>query len=415
MSAPIRPSAFGLRNSVMSGPVNWLSQVAAVSKFGLLSLPQRRGSVGAAVFGIAGVVAVLVGVLSMGVGFQRAMTASGSPDAAIVLRSGADSEMVSGFLRESTRIIADAPGVVRSDDGPLASAELFVIIDLPKRSSGTDANVPMRGVEHAALKVRDKLHLVEGRMFEWGQNEVIVGVGAAREFVGLELGGKLRVGRRDWPIVGIFSANGGTADSEIWTDASVLQAAYKRGDTFQSVYVKLVSPGAFQEFKDGLTTDPRLNVKVLRQTDYYAEQSTAVTKLITTLGYLIAALMAVGAVFGALNTMYSSVSARTREIATLRALGFGSGAVVVSVMIESLALALFGGVVGAVLAYVTFNGLHTSTMNWNSFSQVTFAFAVTPELLGQGIVWAVLIGLIGGLFPALRGARLPIAAALREL
>jgi len=399
----------------MARPVNWLSQVSAVSKFGLLSIPQRRGSVAAAVFGIAGVVGVLVGVLSMGAGFRKALIASGSPDAAIVLRSGADSEMVSGFLRESTRFIADAPGVARSDDGPLASAELFVIINLPKRSTGTDANVPMRGVERAALKVRDKLKLQQGRMFEWGQNEVIVGVGAANEFAGLELGGKLRVGRREWPIVGIFSAGGSTAESEIWTDATALQGAYNRGDTFQSVYVKLVSPGAFPEFKDSLTTDPRLSVKVLRQLDYYAEQSTAVNRLINTLGYLIAALMAIGAVFGALNTMYSSVSARTREIATLRALGFGSGAVVVSVMIESLALALIGGVVGAVMAYVTFNGLRTSTMNWNSFSQVTFAFAVTPDLLVQGIVWAVIIGLIGGLFPALRGARLPIAAALREL
>ena len=381
----------------------------------MLSIPQRRGSVAAPIYGIAGVVAVLVGVLSMGVGFQQALTASGSPDAAIILRSGADSEMVSGFQRESTRIIADAPGVARTAEGPLASAELFVIINLPKRSTSTDANVPMRGVERPAFKVRDQLKLVAGRMFEWGRNEVIVGVGATSEFAGLELGGKLRVGRREWPIVGIFSAGGGTAESEIWTDASVLQAAYQRGDTFQSVYVKLVLPSAFQEFKDGLTTDPRLNVKVLRQAEYYAQQSTAVTKLITTLGYLIAALMAIGAVFGALNTMYSSVSARTREIATLRALGFGSGAVVVSVMIESLVLAAVGGAVGAVLAYVTFNGLHTATMNWNSFSQVTFAFAVTPELLAQGIVWAVLIGLIGGLFPALRGARLPIAAALREL
>jgi putative ABC transport system permease protein len=361
------------------------------------------------------VVAVLVGVLSMGAGFQNAMTASGSPDAAIVLRSGADSEMVSGFLRESTRIIADARGVARNDDGPLASSELFVIINLPKRSTGTDANVPMRGVEHAAFKVRDKWKLVDGRMFEWGKNEAIIGVGAANEFTGMELGGKLRVGQRDWPIVGIFSAGGGTAESEIWTDASVLQAAYKRGDTFQSVYVKLVSPGAFQEFKDALTTDPRLNAKVLRQAEYYAEQSTAVTKLITTLGFLIAFLMAIGAVFGALNTMYSSVSARTREIATLRALGFGSGAVVVSVMIESLALGVLGGAIGATLAYFTFNGLQTATMNWQSFSQVTFAFAVTPELLVRGIVWAVIIGLIGGLFPALRGARLPIAAALREL
>jgi putative ABC transport system permease protein len=371
--------------------------------------------VAAAVIGIAGVVAVLVGVLSMGVGFEKAMTASGSPDAAIVLRSGADTEMVSGFLRESTRIIADAPGVGRTAAGPLASAELFVIINLPKRSTGTDANVPMRGVEPAALRVRDKLKLVDGRMFEWGKNEVVAGIGAANEFGGVQLGGKLRVGQRDWPIVGIFSAAGGTAESEIWCDASVLQAAYKRDDTFQSVQVKLVSPGAFQEFKDALTTDPRLNVKVLRQAEYYVEQSTAVTRLITTLGVLIAFLMAIGAVFGALNTMYSSVSARTREIATLRALGFGSGAVVVSVMIESLALGVLGGGIGATLAYFTFNGLQTATMNWQSFSQVTFAFAVTPELLVRGIVWAVVIGLIGGFLPAIRGARLPIAKALREL
>jgi len=399
----------------MAGPLNWLSQVASVSKFGLLSIPQRLGSVSAAVFGIAGVVAVLVGVLSMGTGFQKTLTASGAPDAAIVLRSGADTEMVSGFLRESTRVIADAPGLARTAEGALASPELFVIIDLPKRSTATDANVPMRGVERPAFKVRDNLKLVEGRMFDWGKNEVIVGTGAAKEFAGLELGRTLRVGRRDWPIVGIFSAGGGTAESEIWTDASVLQAAYNRGDTFQSVYVKLSSPESFPEFKDALTTDPRLNVKVLRQTEYYAEQSTAVTKLITTLGFLVASLMAVGAVFGALNTMYSSVSARTREIATLRALGFGSGAVVVSVMIESLALALVGGATGALVAYFAFNGMQAATMNWQSFSQVTFAFAVTPDLLVRGIIWAVLIGLIGGLFPAIRGARLPIATALREL
>ncbi len=399
----------------MAGPLNWLSQVASVSKFGLLSIPQRLGSVSAAVFGIAGVVAVLVGVLSMGTGFQKTLTASGAPDAAIVLRSGADTEMVSGFLRESTRVIADAPGLARTAEGSLASPELFVIINLPKRSTATDANVPMRGVERPAFKVRDNLKLVEGRMFDWGKNEVIVGTGAAKEFAGLELGRTLRVGRRNWPIVGIFSAGGGTAESEIWTDASVLQAAYNRDDTFQSVYVKLSSPESFLEFKDALTTDPRLNVKVLRQTEYYAEQSTAVTKLITTLGFLVASLMAVGAVFGALNTMYSSVSARTREIATLRALGFGSGAVVVSVMIESLALALVGGATGALVAYFAFNGMQAATMNWQSFSQVTFAFAVTPDLLVRGIIWAVLIGLIGGLFPAIRGARLPIATALREL
>lgn len=399
----------------MAGPINWLSQVASVTKFGLLSIPQRRGSVSAAVIGIAGVVAVLVGVLSIAVGFRKTMDASGAPDAAIVLRSGADSEMVSGFLRENTRVIADAPGLARTEKGPLASAELFVIINLPKRSTGTDANVPLRGVEDEAFKVRDQFKIVDGRRFEPGKNEVIVGIGAAKQFAGLEVGNKIKVGRYEWPVVGTFSSGGGTAESEIWTDATVLQGAYHRGDSFQSVYTKLTSPSAFQQFKDALTTDPRLSVKVLRQTEYYAEQSTAVTKLITTLGVLVASLMAIGAVFGALNTMYSAVSTRTREIATLRALGFGSGAVVVSVMIESIVLALVGGAIGATLAYLAFNGFQTATMNFQSFSQVTFAFQVTRELLVRGIVWATVIGLIGGLFPALRAARLPIAAALREL
>jgi putative ABC transport system permease protein len=399
----------------MAGLINWLSQVASITKFGLLSLPQRRGAVMATIFGIAGVVAVLVGVLSIAAGFKQAMTISGAPDGAIVMRSGANSEMVSGLGREETRLIAEAPGVARTDQGPLASAELFVIIDLPKRSTGTDANVPLRGVEPAALLVRDKLKVIEGRTFEWGKDEVIVGRGAAQEFAGLEVGSKIKVGRYEWPVVGIFSADGGVSESEIWTDAKVLQAAYNRGDSFQSVSVRLNSPGAFQQFKDSLTSNPQLTVQVIRQSDYYAQQSETLTLLITTLGFLIAFLMAIGAVFGALNTMYSAVAARSREIATLRALGFGSGAVVVSLMIESMVLALVGGLIGGALAYLAFNNFHTSTMNFQSFSQITFAFRVTPELLARGIVWAALIGLVGGLFPAIRAARLPIAAALREL
>jgi putative ABC transport system permease protein len=358
---------------------------------------------------------VLVGVLSIAAGFRRAMTASATPDAALVLRSGADSEMVSGLRREDVRLIADAPGVARNAKGPLISAELFVIINLPKRSTGTDANVPLRGVEPAAAEVREQVKLVAGRMFEPGRNEVVVGIGASREFAGLEVGSQLKVGRDSWPIVGVFSANGGVAESEVWTDATVLQGAYKRGDSFQSVSARLVSPAAFQSFKDSLTTNPQLNVKVLRQSDYYAEQSETLTRLITTLGVLIAGLMAVGAVFGALNTMYSAVAARTREIATLRALGFGSGAVVIALMIESLLVAVSGGAVGAGLAYAGFNNFHAATMNWQSFSQVTFAFAVTPQLLVQGIVLAAAIGMVGGLLPAIRAARQPIATALREL
>lgn len=399
----------------MANPLPWFAQVGSIAKFGLLSIPQRRGAVTATVIGIAGVVTVLVGVLSISAGFRRAMAASGSADAAIVLRSGSDSEMVSGFGRNETRLIADAPGVARNAQGPLASAELFVIISLPKRSTGTDANVPLRGVEGAATAVRDNWQIVEGRMFAWGKNEVIVGAGAAREFAGFEVGNTVKVGSASWPVVGVFTTNGGVAESEVWTDAKVLQDAYHRGDSFQAVYARLNSAGAFQQFKDALTSNPQLSVKVLRQSDHYAEQSTAITKLITTLGFTIAFLMAIGAVFGALNTMYSAVAARTREIATLRALGFGSGAVVIALMLESLVLALLGGTVGGGLAYLGFNNFHAATMNWQSFSQVTFAFAVTPQLLVQGVIWATVIGLIGGLLPAIRAARMPIAAALREL
>jgi putative ABC transport system permease protein len=252
-------------------------------------------------------------------------------------------------------------------------------------------------------------------MFEWGKDEVIVGRGAAQEFAGLEVGSTIKVGRYQWPVVGMFSADGGAAESEIWTDAKILQDAYNRGNSFQSVSVKLNSTAAFQAFKDSLTSNPQLNVQVKRQSEYYEQQSERLTLLITILGFSIAFLMALGAMFGALNTMYSAVAARTREIATLRALGFGSSAVVVSLLLESLLLALAGGIIGGALAYVAFNNFHTSTMNFQSFSQITFAFKVTPQLLVQGIIWSAVIGLIGGLFPAVRAARLPIASALREL
>ena len=380
----------------MPSLLNWFSQVAAVVRFGLLSIPQRRGSVLAALMGIAGVVGVLIGVLSMAAGFRHTMAASSSPDSAIVLRSGANDEMSSGLGQDETRLLAEAPGLARGTEGPLASAELFVIINLPKRSTGTDANVPLRGVEQAAFRVREKFKLDRGRSFQSGRNEVIVGAGAAQEFMGLDLGNKFKVGRNEWEVVGIFSAGGGTAESEIWTDAPVLQGAFHRGNSFQSVYARLASPGAFLQFSNSVSGDPRLNVRAIRQADFYAEQSTLLNTLIKTLGYLIASLMAVGAVFGALNTMYNSVSSRSREIATLRALGFGSGAVVASVMLEALAVALVGGVLGATIAYLAFNGFHTATVNWQSFSQVTFAFQVTPSLLAQGILWASIIGLFGG-------------------
>jgi putative ABC transport system permease protein len=392
-----------------------LSQISAVTRFSLRTVPERKGSAAAAVFGIAGVVAVFVGVLSIAQGIRQTMITSAVPEGAIVLRSGADTEMMSGLSRESTNIISEAPGVARDAERALSSAELFVILNLPKRDTGTDANVPLRGVERAAAAVREEFRILPGgRMFEWGRNEVIVGRAAAIEFAGLDVGGSLEVGRERWQVVGIFATNGDVSESEIWTDAKVLQPAFRRGDSFQSVHVRLISVGALQEFKDALTNDPRLDVKVARKDEFYREQSTVMIGLITGLGSLIAALMGIGAVFGALNTMYTAVAERTREIATLRALGFRAGPVVVSVLFEALLLALIGGLVGGGLAYVAFDGFRAATINWQSFSQVGFAFAVTPELLVQGAVYSALIGLVGGLFPAIRAARLPVATALRE-
>jgi putative ABC transport system permease protein len=394
--------------------MNWLSQIFSVTVFSLRSIPERKGSSFTAAVGIAGVVAVLVGVLSIAEGFRAAMTVSGADDVAIVLRSGADNEMTSGLGRQEVRLIADAPGIARTPDGPLASAELFVMINLPKRSTGTDANVPFRGVEKAAMAVRGDIRMIEGRKFEAGRNEVIAGAGAARAFAGLEVGRKLRIGQNEWTVVGVFSGGGGAAESEIWTDAAVLQPAYNRGDSFQSVLVKLASPDAFAQFKESITTNPQLKVKTLPQREFLAEQSSMLTTFIQGFGVFIAGMMALGALFGALNTMYSAVAARTREIATLRALGFGSSPVILSVLFESLALALIGGGIGAAAAYFAFDGFKAATINWQTFSQIAFAFAVTPQLLTTAITWAVVLGLLGGLFPAIRAARLPIATGLRE-
>lgn len=394
--------------------INWLRQIAAVTGFNLRTIPQRTGSSIAAAVGIFGVVTVLVGMLSIAEGFRAAMTTSGRDDVAIVVRSGADSEMTSILGREDVRLVADAPGVARAPEGPLVSGELFVIINLPRRNTGTDANVPLRGVEAAGPQVRGDIKIDEGRMFRSGRNEVIVGVGAARAFSGLDVGRTIRIGRNEWDVVGIFSGAGGAGESEIWTDAAVLQPAYERGSSFQSVYARLTSAEAFGSFKDALTTNPQLNVKVMRLSEFLADQSTMFTSFIRTIGVFIASLMALGALFGALNTMYSAVAARTREIATLRVLGFGVGPIVISVMFESMVLALCGGAAGAAASYVVFNGFQAATMNWQTFSQVAFEFAVTPGLLVTAVVWAVTLGLLGGLTPAIRAARLPIAAALRE-
>jgi putative ABC transport system permease protein len=391
----------------------WLAQTLAVTGVNLMSLRQRLGSSSVAVVGFAGVVAVFIAVLSIAEGFRKVMESGTSPATALVLRAGSDTEMSSVLERELTQIIKDAPGVVRGTDGPVASAEVFVIVDIPKRATGTGANVPLRGVEPAVFAVRPQVKIVEGQPFREGRNEVIVGQGAAREFAGLDVGSTLRWGENVWEVVGVFSAEGSVYETEIWADARVLQPAYRRENSFQSVYAKLESPDAFQRFKDALTSDPRLEVDVTREDDYYAAQSQVMRDLVRTLGNVIAVLMAVGATFGALNTMYSAVAARGQEIATLRALGFQGGPVLVSVMAESLLLAVLGALLGGSIAYLVADGYNTATMNFQTFSQVAFSLTVTPRLLVGGIAYALAMGFFGGIFPAIRAVRAPIAIGLR--
>jgi putative ABC transport system permease protein len=368
-----------------------------------------------AVLGIAGTVGVFVAMLSLARGFRATLVASGSEDNAIVLRAGATSEMMSGIKLEDIKILQDAPGVARALDAPLVTSEVVVVAPFPLRATGTDANAQIRGVSANVLTIRRNVKIVQGRMFQPGLAELIVGKNASSSYSGLTLGNTVNFGGGHWQVVGIFDAGGSSFDSEVWCDARVLDDVYKRpSNIFQSATVHLSSPGAFEQFKDAVTSDRRLNFDVTREIDYYAKQSTRMTQLITILGGLVAFVMAIGAVFGALNTMYSAVAERGREIATMRALGFGGGAVVFSFLVEALLISFVGGAIGCV-AVLPLNGLTTGTMNWQTFSQLAFAFRITPALLLAGIVFALLMGLLGGLPPAMRAAWRPVAVALREL
>ncbi|PYR71308.1 MAG: ABC transporter permease [Acidobacteria bacterium] len=395
--------------------MRWLSQTLAVASISVRTIPQRASSSAVAMIGIAGVVIVFVAVLSIGEGFRAAMADAGKPDRAVVLRSGADSEMTSGFPGDQADVMREAPGLKRVDNRPLASPELYVMVDVNKRSTGTAANVPLRGVEPVVTQVRDEMKIVDGRMFQFGTNEAIVGRSATRQFTGIDLGTEYVAGNLKIKIVGIFDTGGTASETEIWCDSRLVQGVYQRGNSYQSMLASLDSPASFDTFKNWLTTNPQLNVQVQRESDFYAQQSQVMGSLIRGIGYTIAVLMGIGAVFGAILTMYTAVSTRTREIATLRALGFNTGSVLISVLAESLALAAIGGLIGGMTAYFAFNGYQTSTMNFQTFSQVAFAFAVTRSLLIQGLSYALVMGFVGGLMPAIKAARLPIATALREL
>ncbi len=392
-----------------------INQILAVTWLNLRNLPQRVASSVVAVIGVAAVVLVFAAVLSMAKGFERTMVAAGSEDTAIIMRSGSTSELNSGLSNEQVLIVGEAPGVLRDGDRAVMSAELYVIVDLKKRTSKTDANVPFRGVQAGAFDVRRDVRLVEGRMFEEGRNEIIVGRSAQQEFLGLATGSAIRFGQSEWRVVGVFEAGGSVSESELWTDVRVLQGAYRRGNSFQSVRVKLQDAESLAQLQTALEADPRIDADVMTEREYYSAQAEPLSQFIRTIGYPLTVLMGIGAVFGALNSMYSSVSVRGKEIATLRALGFGPFPVLVSTIVESTLLALVGGLIGGAIAYLVFNGFQVSTLNGASFSQVVFDFAVTPDLLLDGLEAALIIGVVGGFFPAVRAARLPVAQALREL
>jgi putative ABC transport system permease protein len=383
--------------------------------YNLRSLCVRWTSTVVAVVGIAGTVGVFVAMLALAKGFKTTLTSSGSPRNAIVLRGGATSEMMSGINLDQERVVEDLPGVEHGPDGPLVSPEVVVIASFPLKATGTDANVQVRGVSPKVLAVRDSVHLASGRFFQPGLNELVVGRNVAGTYAGFDLGRTVKFGGGVWTVVGTFDAGGSAFDSELWADANVLSAVYKRPqNVFQSVTARLDSPAAFTRFKDALTSDPRVTLDAQPELEYYAKQSRTITTLIEVLGTMVAVVMGIGAVFGALNTMYSAVAERSREIATMRALGFRTGSVVLSFVFESLCIALVGGMVGCI-AVLPLNGFTTGTMNWQTFSHMAFAFRITPNLLAGGIGFALFMGALGGIPPAIRAARAPISVALREL
>jgi putative ABC transport system permease protein len=388
-------------------------QAASVTKVGIGTLRQRAGSSLVVVIGIAGVVGVLVALLAMGEGLQATLNSGGRDDTAIVLRGGSVSESQSVLVRDDVDAVEQAAGIARDASGkPMASAELGVAANLQSRDSQDEAAAQLRGVDEGAWALRPDLRIVQGRKFKPGMRELVVGEAAHRQFAGLDVGNDIKLGSQVWKVVGLFRSEGAW-NSELWADRRTVASAYRRGNSAESVLVKLTGPSAFAQFKTALAADPRLKVEASTTRDYFAKQSAGLSKIIRVVGLTVGIIMAIGALFGALNCMFAAVASRAREIATLRAIGFRGTPVVVSVMLETMLLALAGGVLGAAIVWLIFNGYSASTLS--GFTQVMFKFKVGPDLIWTGLKWALAIGFIGGLFPAVRAARLPVTTALREL
>lgn len=392
----------------------WFRQLGTLLSFNFGHARRRAGSSLLIVLGTAGVVLVLVSVLSMGAGFRRALNLSASTGNVILLQKGSDHELVSSIDPAEVAVVEQMPGVARDEEGPLVSPEMVVMVDLARKDTGRAANVVIRGVEQNAMKLRSRFGMVEGVPLQPGQSLLLVGDYAASQFTGLDNLTEMRIGEVDWTIVGRFTTQGAAYDTELWADASFLQSAYRRPRSYQSIRLKLADRNQWEEFKKAVETDPRLNLRALSERGYYGSQAEVVSGIVTGIGFVIGLAMALGATFGALNLMYGAVMARGREIATLRVLGFPGSQLVLAVLLESLALSLLGGILGAALSWLLFDGFTAATLNFKTFNQMAFAFAVTPSLVVVGLVLALSMGILGGIFPAIHAARVPITRLLRD-
>lgn len=394
----------------MSG---FFSQIWTVVAMNLRSLPGRLWMSLAAVFAVGVVVAVLLSFLAMANGFEKTLAGTGSDSVAIVTRVGSQSELNSTLSRDTVNLLSTSPGIALNETGdPIYSAELYVIVDGIKRASQTEANIPMRGIAQQGFALRDNIAIVAGRMFETGRNEIVVGQGVQREFDGFELGRKIRFGKTNWEVVGVFSTGGSAFESELWADAAIVQTQFQRGSSFQTMRLRLTEPGNVQPIVEFIEKNPRLALDVQTEANYFASQGEALNS-IAVFGWILSAVMGLGALAGALNTMYTSVSSRTPEIATLRAIGFSNSSAFFGTLVESVVLSMLGGLLGALAAYLFMDGFSASTLG-ASFTQVVFTFELSPQLFRNGILLALAIGLIGGVFPAWRAARVPVIAAFRH-
>ena len=394
--------------------MSFIRQVLLVTNMNLRSILERSGSSLVIIVGIAGSVAVMVSLLAMAEGLSSTISSTGEEDRVIILRDGSSSELSSGVAMTELDTVSSSPGIKSIDGEPMIAGELFAIIDLKKKGAESTSNLPIRGVQPASFKIRPEIEIVEGRNFTTGTAEIIVGKGANNQYKGLEIGDQIKVRDSFATVVGIFSSNGNVHESEIWADLAAAQGLFRRGASASSMILKLNSPDSFDEVGLFVESYPNLELKVQSESDFYENQSSG-ADLIKVFGQVVGYIMAIGAVFAALNTMYSAVSTRLVEIGTLRALGFKGTTVLLALLIEALLLATIGGLLGGAIAYLLFNGYTVSTLAGGSFSQTAFAFAVTGEIIQQGLTLALFVGFIGGVFPAWNAARRDITEALRSI